>query len=38
MIVKKSLIELADSKMSYEQIDAIANEILSHMEVIYAAA
>lgn len=38
MIVKKSLIKLADSKMSYEQIDAIANEILSHMEVIYAAA
>ena len=38
MIVKKSLIKKVDSKISYEQINTIANEMLSHMEVIYAVA
>ena len=38
MIVKKSLIKIADSKMTYEEIDLIANEMLNHMEVVYAAA
>lgn len=38
MIVKESLIKMVDFNMSYKQIDAIANEMLSHMEIIYAAA
>ncbi len=38
MIVKKSLIKMVDSKMSYKEIDLIANEMLSQMEIIYAVA
>ena len=38
MIVKKSLIKMVNTKMSYKQIDAVANEMLSYMETIYAAA
>ncbi len=38
MIVKESLIKIADSKMTYEEINSIANEMLSQIEVIYAAA
>ncbi|XOB63841.1 type I restriction endonuclease subunit R (plasmid) [Campylobacterota bacterium DY0563] len=38
MIVKKSLMKMIDSKISYKQIDAIANEMLSQIEIIYAAA
>ncbi len=38
MIIKKSLIKKVNSKISYEQINAIANEMLSHMEVVYAVA
>ena len=38
MIVKKSLIKKVDSKISYQLINAIAYEMLSHMEVIYAVA
>ena len=38
LIVKMSLIKIATSKLPYEQIDEIANEMLSRMEAIYAAA
>ena len=37
-IVKKSLMKMAGSKISYKQIDTIANEMLAHMEVIFVAA
>jgi len=37
-IVKISLMQMASSRMPYEQIDAIADEILFRMEAIYAAA
>ena len=38
MIVKKSLLKMTNTKMSYTQIDAVANEMLSRMEAIYSAA
>ncbi|MDL1969742.1 MAG: type I restriction endonuclease subunit R [Candidatus Desulfofervidaceae bacterium] len=38
MIVKKSLISIVNSKMSYEEIDNIASEVLSQIEVVYAIA
>ncbi|MBW9222264.1 type I restriction endonuclease subunit R [Methanothermococcus sp. SCGC AD-155-C09] len=38
IIVKKSLINMANSKMSYKEIDSIANEMLNQIEVVYAVA
>lgn len=38
MIVKQSLAKIVDSKMSYKEIDSIANDMLSQMEFVYAAA
>jgi len=38
MIVKKSLISIVNSKMSYKEIDNIASEILYQMEAVYAVA
>jgi len=38
LIKKELLIKMFDPKVSYKKIDAIANDILSHMEIIYAAA
>ena len=38
IIVKKSLINMANSKMPYKEIDSIANEMLNQIEVVYTAA
>lgn len=38
IIVKKYLIKMVDSKMSYKEIDSIANEMLNQMEIVYAVA
>ncbi len=38
LIVKKSLISIVNSKMTYKEIDNIASEILYQMEAIYASA
>ncbi len=37
MIVKKTLINIVDSKMSYNEINAIASKMLNQMEIVYAA-
>jgi type I restriction enzyme R subunit len=37
-IVKKSLLKLKNSKLNYNQMDSIAKEMLSQIEVIFAAA
>ncbi len=38
LIVKTSLMKMVDTKMSYREIDSIANEMLNHIETVYSMA